>query len=667
MLVNPGLMRKMFWVSEDNPDLAIAQIKTFSRQIPLMYGMVIVNTLALAQSYLGVAPAWLSIYIPIALVAISVFRTVSYWRTGQQEILASAAHHKLRQTVVLAGVLGAIFSTWALALFTYGDPHSQGHVAFFSGVTSIGIMVCLLHLRPAAIVLGATAVGPTSLFLIYAGSAEHSYVGLNLLIVTVAILYVLSNHSRSFVELIANQSALKKAAYEATELGKENERLAHLDSLTNLPNRRRFLAELDQRLATARANGQSFSVGILDLDGFKPVNDIYGHIAGDRLLVQVGERLTRIDRDLFVARLGGDEFGIILEGNLSDDEILSLGNQICRTVEDPFEMGSFTANIGGTIGIAKYPDAGKTAKLLFEHSDYVLYVAKDRLKGTAVMFSDEHQGEINETTGILRELQNADFDQEFSVEYQFIVDSATGAPVGAEALARWSNPVLGMVPPTDFIKNAEKSGVVSKITETLLRKTLAEAALWPGNLFISFNLSALDIGSSHSIKRLSDIVRQSDFPAERLTFEITETALLRDLSRAHDTLQLLKELGSQVALDDFGTGYSSLSYVQALPIDKLKIDRSFLENMESSKTSQAVIKTILDLCGNLDLDCIVEGVERESQLEVLRDIGNMKIQGYLFGKPMPGSDALTFLQMLPTEFHNDHNTFEEPLMVNRSS
>ncbi len=514
-----------------------------------------------------------------------------------------------------------------------------------------------MHLKAAAIVLAITAVGPTALFLLYAGHQEFTAVGLNLIIVAVAVLYVLSNHSKSFVDLISNQSALKKSALEAYELGKENERLANMDSLTGLPNRRRFMAELDFRLKVAKEKDESFAVGVLDLDGFKPINDVYGHVAGDRLLVKVGQRLSQIGSEVFVARLGGDEFGIIFQGALSNTEVQELGDHICGAVEVPFELDSFTANIGATFGISRFPDAGSTAKILFENSDYVLYVAKERLRGQAILFSEKHQAEINETTGIMRGLQEANMDDEFSLNYQFVVDSQTGVPVGAEALARWSSPVLGMVPPSKFIQNAEKSGAINQVTETLLRKTLAEVSKWPGDLFVSFNLSAHDIGSSHHINRLSEIVQSSNFPPERLTFEITETALLRDLSRAHDTLQLLKGLGSKVALDDFGTGYSSLSYVQNLPIDRLKIDRSFLHNIEQCRTSQAVVKAILDLCENLDLDCIVEGVETEQQLKILQGLGRMKIQGYLFSKPLPSSDALTYLQFFPEpKLENDPMT-----------
>ncbi|MEP4034885.1 EAL domain-containing protein [Pseudophaeobacter sp.] len=612
-----------------------------------MYTMVVVNTIALAYTHVTLTPAWLGIYIPAVLVSISALRTFLYWRVGKIDISAQQARQQLRQTIVLAGVLGGVFSFWALALFPYGNAQTQGHVAFFSGVTCLGIMVCLMHLRAAAFVLSVAAVGPTAVYLIFLGPQESVAVGLNLVIVSAAILCILSTHSHHFGELISNQEELKRTLQRAHKLSKENEILANTDSLTGLANRRRFMSELDQRLRTAASKEERFAVGILDLDGFKPVNDIYGHIAGDRLLIEVGQRLSELDSETFIARLGGDEFGLILKGDLSDAELQSTGDMICDMIEKPFDLDSFTANIGGTLGLAQYPDAGTTAKDLFERSDYLLYVAKERSRGKAILFSERHRSEILETTGIKRCLQEADLEKELSVNFQFVVDSITGVPVGAEALARWSSPTLGPVSPDSFIKNAEQSGMINEITEILLRKSLDEALKWPGDLFVSFNLSAHDIGSSRLIEKICDIVKNSELPAERLTFEITETSLLLDLERANTTLKRLKGLGSKVALDDFGTGYSSLSYVQKLPIDRLKIDRSFISDLEASHASQAVVKTILDLCGNLGLDCIVEGVETEGQLATLRNLGHMKVQGYYFSKPLPGCDALTYLQMLP--------------------
>jgi len=639
-------LRSIFRVPTNNPSLAIAQIQTFSRQIPIMYGMVIINTLALAYMHVSLAPDWLSIYIPIVLVAISVLRTIFYWRTGNRDISAKYARRQLRQTIVLAGLLGGVFSIWALALFPYGNAYTQGHVAFFSGVTCLGIMICLMHLKAAAIMVAIAVIGPTVGYLLNVGNQVFTAVGINLLIVSVAALYVLSRYSESFVELIANQCALKKKASEAHELSKANERLANRDSLTGLPNRREFMSELDQMLNASSGEFSKFTVGILDLDGFKPINDVYGHVAGDRLLIEVGQRLSQISNDIFIARIGGDEFGMIIRKQLSNAALKTLGDHICDAVGIPFELDSFTANIGGSVGLAKHTEEANTAKRLFEYSDYALYAAKAAERGSAMLFSEQHQAEIKKTTGIKRELQQANLEEELSLNFQFIVDSSTGIPVGAEALARWSSPVLGEVPPMDFIKNAEQAGIINQLTEILLRKTLAAASSWPEGLFVSFNLSAHDIGSSHHIERLTNIVLDSKFPPERLTFEITETALLQDLDRANETLLLLKSLGSKVALDDFGVGYCSLSYVQSLPIDRLKIDRSFIINIEQSRTSQAVVKTIIDLCNNLDLDCVVEGVETGGQLQILQVLGCKKIQGFLFSRPLPCKDALIYVQAI---------------------
>jgi diguanylate cyclase (GGDEF)-like protein len=326
----------------------------FSKQIPIMYTMVVVNTIALAYTHASLTPAWLGIYIPAVLVSIAVLRTFLYWRVGKIGISAQQARQQLRQTIVLAGVLGSVFSFWALALFPYGTAQTQGHVAFFSGVTCLGIMVCLMHLRVAAFVLAVAAVGPTAIYLIFLGPSESVAVGFNLVIVSVAVLCILSRHSHHFGELISNQKELKDTLLRAHKLSKENELLANTDSLTGLANRRRFMSELDHRLSNAAGRDERFVVGILDLDGFKPVNDIYGHIAGDRLLTEVGQRLSELDSGTFIARLGGDEFGLILTGDLSDTDLQSTGDRICEMIGKPFELDSFTANIGGTLGLAQY-------------------------------------------------------------------------------------------------------------------------------------------------------------------------------------------------------------------------------------------------------------------------------------------------------------------------
>lgn len=640
----------IFEIPKNNPELARAQIQRFSKQIPIMYTMVIVNTLALAYAHIDLAPTWLTIYSPIFLVSISIVRIVTYRRSGRRELSGEEARHQLKSTVVLAGVLGGIFTAWALMLFPYGTAFTQGHVVFFAGITCIGIMVCLLHLPASALMLALSSIGPLSIYLLLTGHVVFAAVGINLLIVTGAVMYVLVRYSQSFVQLVANQQALTTKAAETQELSDTNERIANLDSLTGLANRRKFLSLLDESLTEQRLSGQSLAVGIFDLDNFKPINDIYGHAAGDRLLIEVAKRLSITGKGAFIARLGGDEFGIICKGHPTDVELMERGERICEAMRLPFDMGNFTARVTGSIGLAKYPNDADSAEELFERADYALYYAKQNDKGEAVLFSEEHRAEIRETSGLERQLREADLDDELSVVFQTIVDGKTGIPLGAEALARWTSPVLGSVPPMAFIRNAEQAGIINQLTEILLKKTLAAVSTWPEELFVSFNLSSHDIGSPQHILKLISTVLNSGIAPQRLTFEITETAILQNMEKANESLRLLKNLGAQIALDDFGTGHSSLSHVHTLPIDRIKVDRSFVAKIEGNQTSRAVVQTIIDLCRNLQIDCIVEGVETEQQLGVLQEMGCRKFQGYLFGRP---SEAETVVERLQSTSKTD--------------
>ena len=629
-------------VPNDNPNLVVAQLQTFSKQIPVLYSIVAINTIALASVHYKFAPIWQSVIVPALLVGISISRTVSYWRAGQRTITPEYARRQLQLTIVLAGVLGGIFSFWALSLFPLGSASTQGHVAFFTGVTCLGIMVCLMHLRAAAITLGIAVVAPTAAIFLLQNSSVYVAVTGNLILVVIAVTYVLSNYSKRFEELVASQNALKIKAREAEELSEANTRLANLDHLTGLPNRRGFMAELEKQLTKSADTNHGFFLGVMDLDGFKSINDVHGHLAGDRLLVEVGKLLVGFHPNIFVGRLAGDEFGLIIRGSFSDVEITELGNTICKEIAKSHDFVDFTTSVGCSIGLVKFPDQLDSTDTLFEHADYALYAAKNSLRGRAVLFADSHRAEIREKSRIARELHEADLENELETHFQFIWDSQAGVVRGAESLARWSNKKLGNIPPSSFIKAAEQARFVNRLSKILLRKTLAEVSKWPNELFVSFNLSAHDIASVSNAKKIRQILQDSKFPPERVVFEITETALLQDLGQAKQSLEMLRSIGSKIALDDFGVGYSSLGYVQSLPIDKLKVDRSFITEIDNCLRSQAIVKTIADLCTNLGLECIVEGVETKSQLKVLQALGCRHIQGFYFCEPLEPKQALSF-------------------------
>jgi predicted signal transduction protein with EAL and GGDEF domain len=260
------------------------------------------------------------------------------------------------------------------------------------------------------------------------------------------------------------------------------------------------------------------------------------------------------------------------------------------------------------------------------------------------VFSAEHENRVRRASLVAQELKAAHLEDELYLEFQPICDVRERRMVGFEALGRWRSPKLGLVRPDEFIRIAERTDLIRNVTEVLLRKALAEAANWPAELYLSFNLSALDISSVPRSRRLLDIVGESPTPPERVHFEITETAVTRDFRQARASLALIKEAGCHVSLDDFGTGYSSLSYVHRLPFDTIKIDRSFVAEVDTDVASAQIIKSVIDLCRNLGLACVVEGVETEAQCEILTFLGARVMQGYLFGRPTP-AEALPMLQL----------------------
>jgi predicted signal transduction protein with EAL and GGDEF domain len=309
----------------------------------------------------------------------------------------------------------------------------------------------------------------------------------------------------------------------------------------------------------------------------------------------------------------------------------------------PFPLGDATAQIAGSIGFANYPEAGTSAALLFERADYALYHAKQHARGRPVIFSREHEIQIRQSASIERCLRNGDLEKELSLAFQPIFDVTRGEVLAFEALARWDSPELGRVPPDVFIRVAERTDFISQLTQILLRKALACARSWPDDIRISFNLSARDIGSAKAILKIIAIIENSGVVPERIDLEVTETALMRDFDKGCECLKALKALGAHIALDDFGTGYSSLSYVHRLPLDKIKIDRSFIKDIETLPACRDIVKTVIDLCRNLKLTCVIEGMETEEQAQILRGLGGATMQGYYFSKPMPADAVEGFL------------------------
>jgi len=627
-----------FSIDAGNAELLKAQCAALSRLIPLLYFILMVNSWMLAASFYHTAPVWLTIHLSLLLTAICAFRLVVWWRTRGETLTAEKALRELRRTPRLTAVLGIGFSTWAVALFPFGDADAQGHVVFYMTISVISTMFCLIHVRSAALILASTAGTIIVAFLLSQETLTFTAIAINITLVTAATVIVILIQSRDFIRMVEGQK-------RSDALSAENFRLANLDSLTGLPNRRAFFSRLNNSLNNAETNNTRVAVGIIDLDGFKPVNDLYGHAMGDKLLIEVGNRLSDLDRrpNVFISRLGGDEFAFVIDSAPHDAAVLEFGEAMCEALRIPFHLTDVTVQISGSVGIAVYPEIASTAEQIFERADYALYHGKSSRRGRAVLFSDEHRAQINSDARIEQALKLANFDDEFTVVFQPIIDLKSQTTIGFEALARWTSPTLGRVPPAQFIPIAERAGIIGQLTRPLLRKALSTAISWEGEVRLSFNLSAYDLNSPEGVLALVAIIEGSGFDPRRLDLEITETAFTHDFEQVEKSISMLRLLGCGISLDDFGTGYSSLTRLHALPLTKIKIDRSFVTDLHKSPVSYKIVKSLLALSRDMGLDCVVEGVETREEMAALKKLGGVMVQGYYYSAPIPDDETFSFL------------------------
>jgi diguanylate cyclase (GGDEF)-like protein len=408
------------------------------------------------------------------------------------------------------------------------------------------------------------------------------------------------------------------------------------DALTGLPNRVLFSDRIDHALAGAQRRGTRVAVLFLDLDNFKVVNDSLGHEAGDKLLVAVAERLAGALRACdTVARFGGDEFGILLEDVSAVRDAERVAEEIGALMREPFVVGARQHVIGASIGIALSGPSSNTPDALVRDADAAMYRAKLRGRAGHEVFDEEMRTRALARLRTEDELRHAITAGELCLVYQPIVSLTDGLVVGAEALVRWQHPERGLLAPREFIAIAEDSGLIVPMGDWVLREACRAAAAWDAEqaLYVSVNLSPRQIGP-RLIDAVAAAVTESGLEPGRLALEITESVLLEDSDTAHGTLKALKALGTQIVLDDFGTGYSSLGYLKRLPLDGLKIDRSFVGGLGTDADDSAIVSAVAGMAGSLGLTIIAEGVETVAQVAELRRLDCQRAQGYHFAGPL---------------------------------
>jgi diguanylate cyclase (GGDEF)-like protein len=425
--------------------------------------------------------------------------------------------------------------------------------------------------------------------------------------------------------------------------------LAHHDALTELPNRTLARDRTQIAMAIAERSGKKLAVIFLDLDHFKTVNDSLGHTAGDALLREAAARLRRCVRESdTISRQGGDEFLVAMPEMPDSDAISAAAAKIIEAMDVPFAVEGQELAVSVSAGIAVYPDDGLDFDTLLKKADTAMYHAKESGRGTYRFFSEQMNVDSIEHLRIRTALHRALEHREFDLHYQPQVDLASGRTVGAEALLRWRHPELGLVSPARFIPVAESSGTIVPIGEWAMREACRQAAAWTRaghrNLVVAVNLSAVQFRRGDLHETVRSALRDSGADPGSLELELTESILIGDAQVVLESVRRIKALGVRLSIDDFGTGYSSLSYLRHFPVDKLKIDQSFVRDMVQNPESEAIVRAIIQLARALGLRTIAEGVETPEAAARLRLLGCDEAQGYWFSRPMPAQSFTAYLE-----------------------
>ncbi|KIQ01725.1 diguanylate cyclase [Agrobacterium tumefaciens] len=425
----------------------------------------------------------------------------------------------------------------------------------------------------------------------------------------------------------------------------ELQAMAYRDPLTGLGNRYRLRDKIVMLAAERASDPAPFTIGVANIDGFKPINDLFGAEAGDEILCQVAHRLRACVPDgAIVTRHDGDEFAFVLPLVFERTGAERVGQMIKDVLSAPYDLGDRNVRLSSSFGFAIHPFAGNEFEDLLKSAETALYRSKRRGRGQITVYSREIAQEMKSATQLEQALRHAIISGTLDVHFQPIVRLSDATVIGFEALARWNDPDLGFVSPAVFVPLAEERGFIDALSELLLRKAAEAALSWPRELFLSFNLSSAQLMDPGTAENILSILRRVGLDPRRLELEITETAVMTSADTAQRILTDLQHAGIRISLDDFGTGQSSLGRLRDFSFDKVKIDRAFVSRITTDRPSEHIIKAIVAMCDGLDLQVVAEGIEDKAEAEKLRCLGCGMGQGYFYGRPVDAAATQRYLQ-----------------------
>ena len=430
----------------------------------------------------------------------------------------------------------------------------------------------------------------------------------------------------------------------------ELEKASSRDALTQLPNRQQFEERLASAVTRADRDNRRLALLYIDIDGFKPINDSFGHGSGDVVLRAIGERLHMLARQTdAMARVGGDEFLMLLEGSPDEGSAALVAARVLKTLSEPYSLGEREVSISCSIGIVFYPDGAGQSKLI-AHADAAMAAAKRAGGSTYCFFEARMDADAREQVDLLRDLRRALEQKELELYYQPKIDAKSGQPTAVEALLRWHHPVRGLITPGHFIPVAERFGLIGALGNWVIEEACRQAGAWREqglNIRVAINLSVHQLRQDDLVERLQTALRRNGIEPETLTCEITESVAMEDGRSTQAAFHRIARAGIRLSIDDFGTGYSSLSYLRQLPAEELKIDRSFIMDLESGADARSIVDAVVKLAHALSLKVVAEGVDTARQCEILLALGCDELQGFLFARPMSAKHLLEWVRNPP--------------------
>jgi diguanylate cyclase (GGDEF)-like protein len=614
------IFRHAFGLHKASADVRDAQFASLTRQIPILYGVLAVNTAVMSYSVHDLASVGLTVYAPVAFFTLIAIRMIVWLGRRRGEVAPELVAIQLRTTTIIATIVSLCLGYWTASLLSYPAVSATPFVPLFSAMGSVACAYCLASVPPAAYATIICAVTPVCFKLIQSGDGGKIAVALNLMLIFALLFSVIADQYRALVSFVSSHAQVHGLAYR--------------DHLTQLPNRRAFLDRILSATDSASEPVAPFVLAMIDLDGFKAINDTFGHAVGDSVLKEAARRIDAICRSGdFAARLGGDEFAILFNGVTDCADATILARSLSLSLQEPFKAEESQLRLAASIGLARYPFDGDRPAILMSRADMALYEAKRGGGRRLSFFEPKLEAVFQRRTTLEQALRATDPLPDIQVVYQPIVDTFTGRIAAFEALARWSHPVLGSVPPGEFIELAEATGVIGALAERLFDVAVAQAARWPAHIRLSLNLSAVQLADPATPLMIMSLLDRHGLPAGRLEMEVTETSVMTDFTAARTILNLLREAGVRIVLDDFGAGYASIGYLKEIVFDGVKIDGDLIAGIVESPRVRSLLDGILHLCRAIGVRTTAEKVETDAEFQLLRQLGCDRLQGYLLGKP----------------------------------